>query len=103
MIHLICHRLHHDGQHAEAWCGVDVTEGGFHSPAFVTCEQCLADAAEWGAQVAARLVAIRQAAIIAKATRRRRCDHPLADETCDGVRHNHPTDLDWKPGQPWDD
>jgi len=31
-----------------------------------------------------------------------RCSHPLADSTCDGKSHNHPTDLDHRPGQPWD-
>jgi hypothetical protein len=33
----------------------------------------------------------------------KRCDHPCADTTCDGKNHNHPTDLDAKSGQPWDD
>lgn len=40
---------------------------------------------------------------VGKPARTRRCNHPLADSTCDGRRHNHATDLDWKPGQPWDD
>jgi predicted P-loop ATPase len=34
----------------------------------------------------------------------RRCNHPLATDTCSGEKgqHDHPTDLDSKPGHAWD-
>jgi hypothetical protein len=63
-IHLIRHK-YDESSGGLTWCNEEFARAGrdaFNTPALATCEPCLAGAAEYGAQVAARLVAIRQAA-----------------------------------------